>query len=576
MVESRAVARAPKVPQRASSRSRPRSAAAAASPSQPFWARPGGAAAIVAVLAVAAYVRSLANDFTYDEGLVIVRAQPFLQSWSLETLFSPLYFGAAQEGTWRPICTLTYMIDAAIAMHPAVFRAQSLLWHLGAAWLLMAFARRLLPARHRPFALAAGLFFALHPVTTETVDNPSFREDGLATFFVLATLILALDERAGRRRLALLTFALGLLSKESAIVTPALLAAIRFGRLGGEPAPARPAWREQALELGPYLGVAAIYLGVRFGPMSIPMAYARYPGGSFLAALTGLPAIWAYYLRLVVVPWPLCADYTGFFRFGRQPLFPTLGGVGAVAAFIGLLVWAARRGQRLVAFGLAWFLVCLLPVSNLVPMPIPAAERFLYLPLAGIALALASGLALAAELLGARAVRFGLGIGAALLTTYLVLANLRHADWRDDETLWRATAATNPRSCGAQSAVGGNLLSKGMAAEDPALLREAARRQELALALCSERSDIYRAAMIHTRLGAARVLLGHRAEARVSFERAMRLFPGYALPVVWLGYVAYLEGNKDQAALLLQRALIELGPPDATVADVARRYVDKL
>jgi protein O-mannosyl-transferase len=530
----------------------------------------------VGALAIVAFARSLGNGFTYDEGLVIVRAQPFLQSWSLETLFSPRYFGAAQEGTWRPFCTLTYMVDAAIAMHPAVFRAQSLLWHLGAAWLLMALARRLLPPGHRPFALAAGLFFALHPITTETVDNPSFREDGLATFFTLATLWLALGARPGQRRAAVLTFVLGLLSKESAIVTPALLAVLRLARVGGDAPPERPGGRAIALELAPYLVVAAVYLAIRFGPMSIPIAYARYAGGSFLATLAGLPAIWAYYLRLILLPWPLCAEYTGFFRFGRQPIGPTLAAVGALAAFVTLLIWAARRGHRIVAFGLGWFLVALLPVSNLVPMPIPAAERFLYLPLAGLALALASGLALAAERVAARVRRTGIAVGAAILGAYLILINVRHGDWRDDETLWLATATTNPRSCGAQSAVGGNLLSKGIEKGDPALLRESAQRQELALSLCSERSDVYRAAMTHTRLGAARVLLGERDKARASLERAMRLFPTYALPVAWLGYVAYLDGNKDQAAVLLKHALIDLGPPDGTVADVARRYVDKL
>ncbi len=54
----------------------------------------------------------------------------------------------------------------------------------------MALARRLLPERRRRWAIVAGLLFALHPVTTETVDNASFREDSLVTVFTLATLIL--------------------------------------------------------------------------------------------------------------------------------------------------------------------------------------------------------------------------------------------------------------------------------------------------------------------------------------------------------------------------------------------------
>ena len=136
--------------------------------------------------------------------------------------------------------------------------------------------------------------------------------------------------------------------------------------------------------------------------------------------------------------------------------------------------------------------------------------------------------------------------------------------------------AVNPRSCGAQSAVGGGLLSRGMATGDPELLRASAAREELALRLCSDDSDPFRAAFAYTRLGAARALLDDRPAARVALERATVLHPRYALPFAWLGYLAYQEGDQAVAAMLLKKAIIDLGPPDATVAAVARFYVDKI
>jgi len=45
---------------------------------------------------------------------------------------------------------------------------------------------------------------------------------------------------------------------------------------------------------------------------------------------------------------------------------------------------------------------------------------------------------------------------------------------------------------------------------------------------------------------------------------------------VWLGYVRFLEGDRQAAAALLKRAVIDLGPPDSSVAEVARRYLDKV
>ena len=247
---------------------RGRPSVAPASAALPWWATPRGAAIIVALVAAAAFARALGNGFTYDEGLVLVGAQRFLQSGSFGTLLSKGYFTASLEGTWRPFCTLTYMLDAMVSFHPAVFKLDGLMWHIAAAWLLMALCRRLLPEGRRRWAIVAGLLFALHPITAETVDNASFREDSLVTVFTLATLILSLDRRPA---LALLCYALGLLSKESAVMAPALLAILRLGRFDREtprtwgpqappsPRPFPATVRRLALELVPF-GVVTLCL----------------------------------------------------------------------------------------------------------------------------------------------------------------------------------------------------------------------------------------------------------------------------------------------------------------------------
>jgi hypothetical protein len=538
-------------------------------PRGPWWEGQRGAAAIVAAAVIVAFARSLANGFTYDEPLVIVQAQTFLKSTDLTALVTRDYFAASLEGTWRPFCTFTYMLDALVAFTPAVFKAQSILWHIGGACLVMALARRLLPERHRRYALVAGLVFGLHPVTTETVDNASFREDSLVTFWTLAAIILSLD---GRRRGALAAFAVGLLSKESAVVAPALLAIIR---LWGPPAARRPR-REIARALAPFGVVLVAYLAVRFGPMKTSGQYALYPGGSLGATLAGMPVVWAHYLRLLVWPWPLLADYTGFYPFGHMAGSALVPAALAVVAFVAAIALAARRGQGGIAFGLGWFALALGPVSNFIPVPIPAAERFLTLPLAGVGLAAAAAAGALSERLPARPWRAARVAGVVVLAAFVVVINARHAAWHDDETLWADTVAVNPRACGAQSAVGGTLLSRGIAERSVDLLREAVAHQQLALSLCPDRSDEARAAMIYTRLGAGHAMLSHLPAARAALERALAFEPRYALAVIWLGYVRFLEGDKDAAAVLLKHAIIDLGPPDWSVAEVARRYVDKL
>jgi protein O-mannosyl-transferase len=276
------------------------------------------------------------------------------------------------------------------------------------------------------------------------------------------------------------------------------------------------------------------------------------------------------------VPWPLCADYTGYFRFGAQPALPVAAAVLVGVAFLTAIVLAARRGQGLLAFGLGWFVVALGPVSNLLPVPVPAAERFLYLPLAGVALAAAAGAGrLSERLTPAQGRRAALAV-AAVLVVFALLVHRRHDAWRDDQTLWQETLRRNPRSCGAHSAVGGNLLTRGIAASAPELLRQSIAHQEEALRLCADASDVGRAAMMHTRLGAAHVMLGDLDPAAAELGRAIDLAPRYALPVVWLGYARFLAGDRARAAALLEHAVIDLGPPDPAVAEVAQRYLDKL
>ncbi|HTA18416.1 MAG TPA: hypothetical protein VK989_03945 [Polyangia bacterium] len=538
----------------------------------PWWTTPRGAAFVVAVLVVAAFARSLGNAFTYDEPLVIVQAQAFLKSSDLSALVTKDYFAGSLEGTWRPFCTLTYMFDAFLAFAPAMFKADSVLWHIGCAWLVMALARRLLPAQHRRFAIVAGLVFALHPVTTETVDNASFREDSLVTFWTLATLVLAFD---GRRALALVAFALGLLSKESAVVAPVLLAIVRLTRPVAE-RPGHPDRRGLPRELVPYGVVLAIYLAIRFGPLKTAGQYATYPGGSFAATMTGMPLVWAHDLRLVVWPWPLCADYTGYFPFGHVPTGALVASAFVVLMFVAALVVASRRGQTLVAIGLGWFALALGPVSNFIPVPIPSAERFLTLPLVGIGLAAAALAGALSERLPSRAWRVVRGAFVAVLAVFVGIINVRHDAWTDDATLWADTVAVNPRSCGAQSAVGGTLLRRGLDEGSVDVLRDAAAHQRVALRQCSDASDPSRAAKFYTRLGAAEALLSHLPPARAALERALELAPRDPLTVAWLGYVHLLSGDTAGAAVLLKRAIIDLGPPDNDVAEVARRYVDKL
>jgi hypothetical protein len=167
-------------------------------------------------------------------------------------------------------------------------------------------------------------------------------------------------------------------SKESGVAAPFVLAAYRGLFHRGDRS------RFWTVAIGGGLVAVVAFLAARFllepSPSRIFETRPEYPGGSLWEAVKIEPRILAFYAQLIVCPVNLCADYGGF-SVGHLPLWVALVVLTVLAVFAAIAVW---RDQR-IAFGLALVLVPLLPVSNLVPIYRAAADRYLYLPLAGVA-----------------------------------------------------------------------------------------------------------------------------------------------------------------------------------------------
>ena len=410
---------------------------------------------LVVLAGLLAFGGGLANRFTYDDRLVIEEAEPLLRDLPLaSTVFSQDYFVTSHESTFRPVVTFSYALDYALGgLSPFVYHLQSLLWHLGSALLLYALARRLLPRPARRAALVAGLLFAVHPLLTEAIDNPSFREDPLATFFSLAALLFALRKGRGALAAAIGCYLVALFAKESAFVLPVFLLGARW--LLGEQREAREKW----LEAGGFAAATLFFILIRFRVMTSGPDYGEYPGGTLVPTVLGTPRIFVHYVKLLVAPWPLCADYSGVFDF--PPATRDL--VLSVVLLLALVAagYVAGRRNRLVAFGLGWFLVALGPISNLIAIPVPAAERFLYLPFAGIALAVAAGWAELDARLTDRLRPIARWAGLAAIVALAVLTNLRHPVWHDNMALWGRTVRDFPRAWGARHGYGVELKERG-------------------------------------------------------------------------------------------------------------------
>ena len=401
--------------------------------------------AALLILVAVPYLTALDHAFVYDDqGSILENAhldEPGLTRdiLSLRTLTDP----AVQDGR-RPTVLLTYLFDRALwGLRPAGFHATSLLIHLLNTILVLVLTRQLAP-KEGPSILptAAALLFGLHPVLTEAVQSPAFREDLLATFFVLSFVILTTRRDAGSW-LSIPALILGLLSKESAAAAPLLLFAAWLCVPAIRPPPRRAA------------GLAACSLAavLLFGGLWVVSGPLQASGDTVYGTelrhpqnLLTLPYLWLKSLRVLLVPHPLIVDYV--IRPVHSITDPRClagfaAGLLSVAAFFLLL-----RRRPVVAFGIAWMLAAFLPASNLIPLYNPFAERYLYGMAPGFALAFAS------IITSVSAPRGRIILLAAAVTAYACLTTFRLADWRDNLTLWTRTIQDEPQSARAYTWVG--------------------------------------------------------------------------------------------------------------------------
>ena len=354
----------------------------------------------VAICALVPHALALWNGFAMDD-LYIVAWNPLVHSISgVGRAFAAPYWPPDLGGQmYRPLPLATYAADWAIAGgHPAWFHALNLLWHAGVAVAVTALMLRL-PSPDgrggqgvRTAGIIAGLLFAVHPVHVEAVANVIGRGELMAALGVcLAVYAAVVKDSIGWSALAL---AGGLLSKENAAVAPGLIA---WAWIVGLSRPLRP---RMMAYVGSWFAIVAVYVALR---ATVLHPYERlhaiapvFLGESFLAGrLTAIAALWDV-LRLLILPITLRVDYSPAERTivhslldGRFVL-----GFACLALWAGLLVFAWRRERRVEAFGLGWIAIAFLPVANLLfSTGVLMAERTLYLPSVGVALALGAALA---------------------------------------------------------------------------------------------------------------------------------------------------------------------------------------
>jgi hypothetical protein len=352
-------------------------------------------------------------------------------------LWASTPLGAGDFFYYRPLMLVDLTVDRSLGLGASGHHLHSLFWHLSCVALLYRLCSKE-SSKTLPL-LAAVSLFALHPLQVETVAHIAARNDAMACSGILGALLLLRDPDPETKVLwaASACVALAVFSKETALLAPLVLWVFDRAYFGGAKNPRR--YAAVLLPVGLALG-----LRLSLGGAGLPIPR----GEDLFADLLGGTG---FYLGALVFPWGLTpAVSTSEMSLA---LLPMLLGLGA-------LFWLYRATSPLGRAGLGLALLGFLPALPGLLLTENTGFRYLYLPLAGLSIALHGALQ--------NAPRGGLILLPAVL---FGLSAKQMPHWKNDAAFWGNAYAQAP---GLQSACG---MFKAVEAEalglDPGPDREA-------------------------------------------------------------------------------------------------------
>jgi len=512
-------------------------------PSSRHWA-----AVAVAALAALVYLNALPNGLVWDDPIVLTRQLQAFRSVH-DLIFTPRNIPQFSPDYYRPLTTLSYLLDHAIAGNaPFMFHLSVALYHVVATYLVFQVGLLLFTAP-LPAAFGAALF-AVHPIHSESVAWGAGRSDVLACCFsLLAVLAYRRTAWSAPRRalLAALSVFVAALAKETAtscfVLVPAM--DVLLGPLmpltppTGAPAPRSQRRRQreqpvtaapsQALLYLPFVVAFIIYLGLRQAALKTVLGSAQASGVGVLQSMVA--AVGVYLGKLL---WPLaqCA-----FISDLPTAPPAVAAILLLVAGIAAATYLAwQRGQRPVTFLLLWITLTLVPSLAIVAKipAAPIAERYLYLPSVGFCLLVGYGAAWLSERIG----RIPVFAAMALLIAAGAFATIeRNAVWRSNLSLWADTAAKNTTDGLPARSLGAAYLEQG----DHAKALEAF---QLAL---QRRNDMLGQFVIYNNLGSLAMSEQRLDDAEHHYRTALALNPSAPDTLFNLGLIALTRAT-DKAA----------------------------
>jgi protein O-mannosyl-transferase len=541
---------------------------------------------LLAVVTLALYNPVNRHPFVnYDDDRYVVNNPHVRQGLTSDTIAWALT--STEQANWHPLTWMSHALDCSLfRLNPAGHHLTSILLHVVNVVLL--FLLLMWATNQLGPSLFVAALFALHPINVESVAWVAERKNVLCTTFFFLTLWAygwyARKPSYGRYLAVAGLFVCGLASKPMVITLPFVLLLLDYwplNRVAGTAEDSRGPtlpWSTLVLAKLPLLALSLASAVITMQAQQSGGAIRTTAEVSFGARIA--TAIWAYAMYLWKMVWPA----------RLAPLYPHPGDslaawqvlvAAAVLIAISAMVWRLHAHRYLVV-GWLWFLGTLVPVIGLVQVGEAAmADRYAYIPLIGIFVMLAFGVADWAE---SKQLGFWPAIPAVVILVALTLTTHRQIDyWQTNYDLWSHTLAVTQNNFVAENNLGGALILQGREEEahphfeaaarinpnDPmshsnlgiylqkhGQMREAVTQYETAVNLTSDPGLL---AQTYANLGAAHRTLGDDEQARKDFDQSLRFNPNQYNAWFGLGLLARKQGKLDEAISDLSRS-VELQP----------------
>jgi protein O-mannosyl-transferase len=511
---------------------------------------------LILLITFAVYANTLQNEFTnWDDGPLIVENLK-IRSLDLENI--KMIFDYKAGGTYQPVRVFSYAIDYHFwGLNPIGYHIHNILLHGLAAVLLYLALLNIIPQIRgmesldnksiQYTALFTALFFAVHPVNVEAVTWLSGRKYVLLSFFSFLSLYLFVKNSIAEKHSiwlslsSLLTAVLAVFSSPFGIVLPVLFFLYDYCRdVSNNPF---VVLKKRLINYLPYLVFFLLAVPKLWTVLVIGSSKEHYQGNAVYTLWCMFKVIFDYFRNLIFPVW-LSTRYTDYVALNMMD-YKIIISLAGLIILSGWIIWQMKKARKNLLFCAGWVFIFWLPVSNIIPISIKMADRYIYIASVGFFLWIVF---IVFNHVNANKRNI---VNICIVSLLIVCAGLsiqRNRTWKNSITLWEDSLKKDPFNVLALTNLGGAYFNRGK-------YKDAIRYYFSAALL---KPDHF---AVHNNLGAAYMKDGQLEKAVKEYLKDIEINPKWAQPHEMLANI-YKKLGKNGKAMFLYEKVVQLSGGD--------------